>query len=87
MSSINRLNLSVDNRRVTVPASIEQKARSKIAANAQNLRRPRPNKDDLNKLVSFFEDDDVAGVNDICAVGVDTGRTSSSFIPIDRRMI
>lgn len=66
-----------------MPVSIDQKASNKMAANAQNLYRPRPNKvESMALALSFLED--VADVADVvkCAVGVDTGRASSSFISI-----
>lgn len=64
-----------------MPVSIDQNARSVMAANAQHLYRPLPNKRDegsetaeADKLISFFN-----GIADV-DVGVDTGSASSSFI-------
>ena len=67
------LRLPADHRRVTVPVNIDQKARSRIAANAQNLYRPLPKT--LASELSFFA----------FVVGAVVGRESSSFIATSPR--
>lgn len=81
-SSEKRLRLPADQRREAVPVSMDQKASSKIAANAQNLQRPLAKGGESE--VSFFENDD-DGIECIAAVGVDIGRASSSLISITGR--
>ena len=67
-SSERRLRLPADQRSVTVPVNMDHNASNKMAANAQNLYRPLPNK--LESELSFL------------ALAVVVGRTSSSFISI-----
>jgi len=69
MSSTRLLRFPADQRRVTVPVSIDQNANNKMAARAQNLYRPLPNRTESE--VSFFT---------LGAVVV--GSESSSFISI-----
>lgn len=72
MPSEIRLRLPADHRRVTVPVNMDQNARSRMAANAQNLYRPFPNR--LASELSFFVD----------GGGTVVGRASSSFIERER---
>lgn len=67
-----------DHRRVTVPVNMDQKASSRIAANAQNLYRPRPKRTDWE--LSFLEWPVVVADDAENDVGVDIGSASSSFI-------
>ena len=62
------LRFSANHLRVTVPVNMDQKARSRIAANAQNLYRPLPKT--LASELSFFA----------FVVGAVVGRESPSFI-------
>lgn len=71
------LRFPADHRSETVPVHIDQNAKKRIAANAQNLYRPLPNNvascNDLDGIEFVFNDE-------YAVVGVDTGINSSSFI-------
>lgn len=61
-----------------MPVNIDQKASSRIAANAQNLYRPRPKSTEWE--VSFLECPGATVDDAEYDVGVDIGSASSSFI-------